>query len=106
MHLFLSPHTVSLPPLSPLTASDLFLSSLLSDSLTRPHRTVFTRAIEACDLHWQDPHLQHIITEDHYIHYCYHDNLDSSLFDPRGWPLWHGESGDTLFTGNLMKRNK
>nr|XP_020441175.1 zinc finger SWIM domain-containing protein 6-like [Monopterus albus] len=59
------------------------------DSLTRPHRTVFTRAIEACDLHWQDPHLQHIITEDHYTNYCYHDNLDSSLFDTRGWPLWH-----------------
>ncbi|CAK6955983.1 zinc finger SWIM domain-containing protein 6 [Scomber scombrus] len=59
------------------------------DSLTRPHRTVFTRAIEACDLHWLDPHLQHIITEDHYTNYCYHDNLDSSLFDPRGWPLWH-----------------
>uniref|UniRef100_A0A8D3C024 SWIM-type domain-containing protein n=1 Tax=Scophthalmus maximus TaxID=52904 RepID=A0A8D3C024_SCOMX len=61
------------------------------DSLTRPHRTVFTRAIEACDLHWQDPHLQHILMEDHYTHYCYHDNLDSSLFDGRGWPLWHGE---------------
>uniref|UniRef100_A0A673CE23 Zinc finger SWIM domain-containing protein 6 n=1 Tax=Sphaeramia orbicularis TaxID=375764 RepID=A0A673CE23_9TELE len=59
------------------------------DSLTRPHRTVFTRAIEACDLHWQDPHLQHIITEDHYTNYCYHDNLNSSLFDARGWPLWH-----------------
>ncbi|KAI3362081.1 hypothetical protein L3Q82_012404 [Scortum barcoo] len=60
------------------------------DSLTRPHRTVFTRAIEACDLHWQDSHLQHIITEDHYTtNYCYHDNLDSSLFDARGWPLWH-----------------
>ncbi|XP_076614434.1 zinc finger SWIM domain-containing protein 6-like [Chaetodon auriga] len=59
------------------------------DSLTRPHRTVFTRAIEACDLHWQDPHLQHIITEDHYANYCYHDNYDSSLFDGRGWPLWH-----------------
>uniref|UniRef100_A0A665WV15 Zinc finger SWIM domain-containing protein 6-like n=1 Tax=Echeneis naucrates TaxID=173247 RepID=A0A665WV15_ECHNA len=59
------------------------------DSLTRPHRTVFTRAIEACDLHWQDPHLQHIITADHYTNYCYHDNLDSSLFDARGWPLWH-----------------
>uniref|UniRef100_A0AAQ5XY27 SWIM-type domain-containing protein n=1 Tax=Amphiprion ocellaris TaxID=80972 RepID=A0AAQ5XY27_AMPOC len=58
-------------------------------SLTRPHRTVFTRAIEACDLHWLDPHLQHIITEDHYTNYCYHDNLDSSLFDARGWPLWH-----------------
>ncbi|XP_063334097.1 zinc finger SWIM domain-containing protein 6 [Pelmatolapia mariae] len=59
------------------------------DSLTRPHRTVFTRAIEACDLHWQDPHLQNIITEDHYTNYCYHENLDSSLFDTRGWPLWH-----------------
>ncbi|KAM8828168.1 zinc finger SWIM domain-containing protein 6 isoform 1-T1 [Spinachia spinachia] len=59
------------------------------DPLTRPHRTVFTRAIEACDLHWQDPHLQHIITEDHYANYCYHDNLNSSLFDARGWPLWH-----------------
>nr|XP_046230430.1 zinc finger SWIM domain-containing protein 6 [Scatophagus argus] len=59
------------------------------DSLTRPHRTVFTRAIEACDLHWQDPHLQHIITEDHCANYCYHYNLDSSLFDARGWPLWH-----------------
>lgn len=57
----------------------------------RPHRTVFTRAIEACDLHWQDPHLQNIITEDHYTNYCYHENLDSSLFDTRGWPLWHGE---------------
>lgn len=66
-------------------------SSSLSDSLTRLHRTVFTRAIEACDLHWQDPHLQHIITKDHYTNYCYHDNLDSSLFDTRGWPLWHGE---------------
>ncbi|XP_029025233.1 zinc finger SWIM domain-containing protein 6 [Betta splendens] len=59
------------------------------DLLTRPHRTLFTRAIEACDLHWQDPHLQHIITEDHYTNYCYHDNLNSSLFDTRGWPLWH-----------------
>ena len=67
----------------------------LSDSLTRPHRTVFTRAIEACDLHWQDPHLQHIITVDHYTNYCYHDNLDSSLFDARGWPLWHGERAET-----------
>ncbi|KAL2100464.1 hypothetical protein ACEWY4_004858 [Coilia grayii] len=55
----------------------------------RPHRTVFTRAIEACDLHWQDSHLQHIISEDLYTNYCYHDNTDSSLFDSRGWPLWH-----------------
>ncbi|KAF7649098.1 hypothetical protein LDENG_00147360, partial [Lucifuga dentata] len=58
-------------------------------SRSRTHRTVFTRAIEACDLHWQDPHLQHVIGEDHYTTYCYHDNHDSSLFDGRGWPLWH-----------------
>uniref|UniRef100_A0A8C7GB73 Zinc finger SWIM-type containing 6 n=1 Tax=Oncorhynchus kisutch TaxID=8019 RepID=A0A8C7GB73_ONCKI len=36
------------------------------DSSSRPHRTVFTRAIEACDLHWQDTHLQRIITHDLY----------------------------------------
>lgn len=69
----------------------------LPDPLTRPNRTVFTRAIEACDLHWQDPHLQHIITEDHYPNYCYNYNPDSSLFDRRGWPLWHGELGDVVF---------
>ncbi|CAB1322224.1 unnamed protein product, partial [Coregonus sp. 'balchen'] len=55
----------------------------------RPHRTVFTRAIEACDLHWQDRHLQHIIASDLYANYCYHDNQDGSLFDARGWPMWH-----------------
>ncbi|XP_028319113.1 zinc finger SWIM domain-containing protein 6-like [Gouania willdenowi] len=58
------------------------------DLLSHPHRTVFTRAIEACDLHWRDPHLQRIITGDHYTHYCYHDDVDSALFDARGWPLW------------------
>ncbi|KAK2117908.1 Zinc finger SWIM domain-containing protein 6 [Saguinus oedipus] len=54
-----------------------------------PHRTVFTRAIEACDLHWQDSHLQHIISSDLYTNYCYHDDTENSLFDSRGWPLWH-----------------
>lgn len=76
----------------------------LPDPLTRPHRTVFTRAIEACDLHWQDPHLQHIITEDHYTNYCYNYNPDSSLFDRRGWPLWHGELGDVVFEEEQRKR--
>ncbi|KAL0965767.1 hypothetical protein UPYG_G00285460 [Umbra pygmaea] len=66
------------------------------DSSSRPHRTVFTRAIEACDLHWQDTHLQRIITHDFYTHshtHCHHDNHDGSgtLFDVRGWPLWHVE---------------
>ncbi|XP_056434250.1 zinc finger SWIM domain-containing protein 6-like [Gadus chalcogrammus] len=59
------------------------------DALARPHRTVFTRAIEACDLHWQDPHLQHIIAQDPVTTCCYHDNRHSALFDPRGRPLWH-----------------
>ncbi|XP_077378074.1 zinc finger SWIM domain-containing protein 6-like isoform X1 [Festucalex cinctus] len=60
-----------------------------SNQEMRPHRTVFTRAIEACDLHWQDRHLQHIIASDLYANYCYHDNQEGSLFDARGWPLWH-----------------
>ncbi|XP_065512890.1 zinc finger SWIM domain-containing protein 6 isoform X2 [Caloenas nicobarica] len=59
------------------------------DSPNRPHRTVFTRAIEACDLHWQDSHLQHIISSDLYTNYCYHDDTENSLFDSHGWPLWH-----------------
>ncbi|XP_076218160.1 zinc finger SWIM domain-containing protein 6 isoform X3 [Aptenodytes patagonicus] len=59
------------------------------DSSSRPHRTVFTRAIEACDLHWQDSHLQHIISSDLYTNYCYHDDTENSLFDSHGWPLWH-----------------
>uniref|UniRef100_A0A8B9VB95 SWIM-type domain-containing protein n=1 Tax=Anas zonorhyncha TaxID=75864 RepID=A0A8B9VB95_9AVES len=59
------------------------------DSSNRPHRTVFTRAIEACDLHWQDSHLQHIISSNLYTNYCYHDDTENSLFDSHGWPLWH-----------------
>ncbi|XP_030327276.1 zinc finger SWIM domain-containing protein 6 isoform X2 [Strigops habroptila] len=59
------------------------------DSPNRPHRTVFTRAIEACDLHWQDSHLQHIISSDLYSNYCYHDDTENLLFDSQGWPLWH-----------------
>ncbi|XP_030638611.1 zinc finger SWIM domain-containing protein 6-like [Chanos chanos] len=55
----------------------------------QPHRTVFTRAIEACDLHWHDSHLQHIINSDLYTNCRYHDNAESSLFDSRGWPMWH-----------------
>lgn len=68
-------------------------SSPLVSAELRPHRTVFTRAIEACDLHWQDRHLQHIIASDLYANYCYNDNQEGSLFDSHGWPLWHG----TLF---------
>lgn len=72
--------------------SSLLLAPPPPSAEMRPHRTVFTRAIEACDLHWQDRHLQHIIASDLYANYCYHDNQEGSLFDSRGWPLWHGES--------------
>ncbi|XP_064296077.1 zinc finger SWIM domain-containing protein 6 isoform X1 [Phalacrocorax carbo] len=70
------------------------------DSSNRPHRTVFTRAIEACDLHWQDSHLQHIISSDLYTIYCYHDDTENSLFDSHEWPLWHEllHKGLTLIT--------
>uniref|UniRef100_A0A670XPH3 Zinc finger SWIM-type containing 6 n=1 Tax=Pseudonaja textilis TaxID=8673 RepID=A0A670XPH3_PSETE len=61
----------------------------IQDSSNRSHRTVFTRAIEACDLHWQDSHLQHIINSDLYTNYCYHEEAQNSLFDSHGWPLWH-----------------
>uniref|UniRef100_G1KI62 Zinc finger SWIM-type containing 6 n=1 Tax=Anolis carolinensis TaxID=28377 RepID=G1KI62_ANOCA len=64
-------------------------ANAIQDSLNRSHRTVFTRAIEACDLHWQDSHLQHIISSDLYTNYCCHDDAENSLFDSHGWPLWH-----------------
>ncbi|XP_036383769.1 zinc finger SWIM domain-containing protein 6-like [Megalops cyprinoides] len=59
------------------------------NSGSRLHRTVFTRAIEACDLHWRDPHLQRIISSDFFPSRCYTDGTDGSLFDSRGWPMWH-----------------
>ncbi|KAL7989016.1 hypothetical protein Chor_007935 [Crotalus horridus] len=65
----------------------------IQDSSNRSHRTVFTRAIEACDLHWQDSHLQHIINSDLYTNYCYHEEAQNSLFDSHGWPLWHDPDG-------------
>ncbi|TKS80364.1 Zinc finger SWIM domain-containing protein 5 [Collichthys lucidus] len=58
------------------------------DSLSRPRRTVFTRAVEACDLHWQDSHLQRIISSDHYMSPSYQREGESLLFNPQGLPLW------------------
>uniref|UniRef100_A0A7N8XIW5 Zinc finger, SWIM-type containing 5 n=1 Tax=Mastacembelus armatus TaxID=205130 RepID=A0A7N8XIW5_9TELE len=59
-----------------------------SDSLSRPRRTVFSRAIEACDLHWQDSHLQRIISSDYYMSPSYQREGESLLFNPQGLPLW------------------
>lgn len=64
---------------------------LSSDSLSRPRRTVFSRAVEACDLHWQDSHLQRIISSDHYMSPSYQREGESLLFNPQGLPLWLGE---------------
>ncbi|KAM6948453.1 LOW QUALITY PROTEIN: zinc finger SWIM domain-containing protein 5 [Aplochiton taeniatus] len=62
--------------------------SNLQDSLARPRRTVFTRAMEACDLHWQDSHLQRIISSDYYMSPNYQREGESLLFNPQGLPLW------------------
>lgn len=66
-----------------------------SDSLSRPRRTVFSRAVEACDLHWQDSHLQRIISSDHYMSPSYQREGESLLFNPQGLPLWLGEHTHT-----------
>ncbi|XP_053549537.1 zinc finger SWIM domain-containing protein 5 [Bombina bombina] len=58
------------------------------DSLVRPRRTVFTRAIEGCDLHWQDSHLQRIISSDFYLSPSYQRDGESLLFNAQGQPLW------------------
>lgn len=63
----------------------------VSDSLSRPRRTVFSRAVEACDLHWQDSHLQRIISSDFYMSPSYQREGESLLFNPQGLPLWLGK---------------
>nr|XP_015210633.1 PREDICTED: zinc finger SWIM domain-containing protein 5 [Lepisosteus oculatus] len=63
-------------------------SNLSQDSLARPRRTVFTRAMEACDLHWQDSHLQRIISSDFYMSPAYQREGESLLFNSQGLPLW------------------
>uniref|UniRef100_A0AAQ4RSI2 Zinc finger, SWIM-type containing 5 n=1 Tax=Gasterosteus aculeatus aculeatus TaxID=481459 RepID=A0AAQ4RSI2_GASAC len=52
-----------------------------------PRRSVFSRAVEACDLHWQDSHLQRIISSDHYMSPSYQREGESLLFNPQGLPL-------------------
>uniref|UniRef100_A0A8D3EFZ8 Zinc finger, SWIM-type containing 5 n=1 Tax=Scophthalmus maximus TaxID=52904 RepID=A0A8D3EFZ8_SCOMX len=63
-------------------------SNLAQDSVSRPRRTVFSRAVEACDLHWQDSHLQRIISSDYYVSPSYQREGESLLFNPQGLPLW------------------
>uniref|UniRef100_A0A674P2D0 Zinc finger, SWIM-type containing 5 n=1 Tax=Takifugu rubripes TaxID=31033 RepID=A0A674P2D0_TAKRU len=65
-------------------------SNLSQDSakVTKPRRTVFSRAVEACDLHWQDSHLQRIISSEHYMSPAYQREGESLLFNPQGLPLW------------------
>lgn len=78
-----------MPPLSPALLLMFFF--LFADSLARPRRTVFTRAIEGCDLHWQDSHLQRIISSDFYVSPSYQREGESLLFNSQGQPLWLGK---------------
>uniref|UniRef100_A0A673AT38 ZSWIM4-8 C-terminal domain-containing protein n=1 Tax=Sphaeramia orbicularis TaxID=375764 RepID=A0A673AT38_9TELE len=41
-----------------------------------------------CDLHWQDSHLQRIISSDFYMSPSYQREGESLLFNPQGLPLW------------------
>uniref|UniRef100_UPI00358F311A zinc finger SWIM domain-containing protein 6-like isoform X2 n=1 Tax=Myxine glutinosa TaxID=7769 RepID=UPI00358F311A len=56
------------------------------EASARSRRTVFSRAIDACGLHWQDSHLQRILSSPGY--HGVHRHADDALFDPRGRPLW------------------
>ncbi|XP_013218644.2 zinc finger SWIM domain-containing protein 5 isoform X2 [Ictidomys tridecemlineatus] len=58
------------------------------DSLSRPRRTVFTRAIEGRELHWQDSHLQRIISSDIYTAPACQRESERLLFNSHGQPLW------------------
>ncbi|XP_077929341.1 zinc finger SWIM domain-containing protein 5 isoform X2 [Halichoerus grypus] len=58
------------------------------DSLSRPRRTVFTRAIEGRELHWQDSHLQRIISSDIYTAPACQQESERLLFNSQGQPLW------------------
>ncbi|XP_049735079.1 zinc finger SWIM domain-containing protein 5 isoform X2 [Elephas maximus indicus] len=58
------------------------------DSLSRPRRTVFTRAIEGRELHWQDSHLQRIISSDIYTAPACQRESERLLFNSQGQPLW------------------
>lgn len=62
------------------------------DSLSRPRRTVFTRAIEGRELHWQDSHLQRIISSDIYAAPACQRENERLLFNSHGQPLWLGKS--------------
>ncbi|XP_075832775.1 zinc finger SWIM domain-containing protein 4 [Microtus pennsylvanicus] len=59
---------------------------------TSPRRTVFSRALQAGELHWNDSHLQRILASDS----CgpsLTGNMggDKPTFDPQGHPIWLGE---------------
>ncbi|XP_013410887.1 zinc finger SWIM domain-containing protein 5 isoform X2 [Lingula anatina] len=57
---------------------------------TRPQRpkprTIFHRALEGCQLTWNNPHLQMVLRED----VCYYEERcdRSTMFDSQGLPLW------------------
>ncbi|XP_004715548.1 zinc finger SWIM domain-containing protein 4 [Echinops telfairi] len=61
-----------------------------------PRHTVFSRALQAGELHWSDVHLQRILASDSYGP-SLKGNVggDKLAFDPQGRPLWLGEAFPT-----------
>lgn len=60
-------------------------------STTAPQlRTIFHRALEACHLSWDDPHLKFILNND-----SLSSNKETPLsgaFNSQGYPLWPGKN--------------
>lgn len=56
-------------------------------------RTIFTRAIEACDLQWSHAHLQSMLNNDYYRCVGGHGSsvAEKGDFDAEGSPLWSGK---------------
>lgn len=56
--------------------------------ISAPPRTIFQRAIDACSMPWDDPHLRSLLAgETPTILRGHHS---SSYYNEHGQPLWHG----------------
>ncbi|XP_038626975.1 zinc finger SWIM domain-containing protein 4 isoform X1 [Tachyglossus aculeatus] len=65
-------------------------SSALQPGTAPARQTMFSRALQAGELRWGDPHLQKILGSDHYGP-GRKKSTDKLSFDPQGRPLWLGD---------------
>ncbi|XP_031196429.1 zinc finger SWIM domain-containing protein 4 [Mastomys coucha] len=85
-------YPLDIPSLQPALTSRTGSEDEEEVTATSPRRTVFSRALQAGELHWNDNHLQRILASDS----C-GPSLTGSMggdkptFDPQGHPIWLGE---------------